>query len=198
MCFRCGIEVGSFLHCTWLCAKVRSLWYDFCHALTKITRVTFPLDPELCLLGKLTTFNGSLTKIQTKFVEISSCVARKCIAMTWKSDSPTLMDRWYVEINSCIPLEKITYSLRKRYKLFLNIWQPYLEYMDTMLTVPEYCKSLIVVSLLCHHPMHQPFINLFLSLGGGNYLFTFNFVLVYFSFFLSPSCCVLSCLMCLM
>ena len=136
MCFRCGIEVGSFLHCTWLCTKVRSFWYDFCNALTGITGVTFPLDPELCLLGSFTTFNGSLTKLQIKFAEIALCVARKCIAMTWKSDSPTLIDRWSVEMNSCIPLEKITYSLRKKYKLFLKIWQPYLEYMDTPPTVP--------------------------------------------------------------
>ena len=30
MCFRCDTEVGSFLHCTWHCTKVRPLWHDIC------------------------------------------------------------------------------------------------------------------------------------------------------------------------
>lgn len=47
--------------------------------------------------------------------------------MTWKSDSPTLIDRWCVEIDRCIPLEKITNSHRNKYELFFNIRQPYLE-----------------------------------------------------------------------
>ena len=113
MCFRCGIEVGSFLHCTWLCTKVRSFWYDFCDTLTKITGSTFPLDPELCLLGDFTSLNRSSTKSQIKCMEMALCVARKCITLTWTSDSPLLIDRWSLEMNSCIPLEKITYSLRK-------------------------------------------------------------------------------------
>lgn len=49
--FRCSIEVSSFLHCTWLCNKVRPFWHDLCDTLTRITGVILPLDPELCLLG---------------------------------------------------------------------------------------------------------------------------------------------------
>ena len=36
-------------------------------------------------------------------------VARKCIAITWKSDSPVAIARWFSEINSCVPLEKVTH-----------------------------------------------------------------------------------------
>ncbi len=37
-------------------------------------------------------------------------------------------------MNSCIPLEKITYTLRNDYNTFIDIWQPYLAYLDTLLT----------------------------------------------------------------
>jgi len=106
MCFRCDTEVGSFLHCTWLCMKVRPFWHDIGSTLTRITGVNVAVDPELCLLGNLTSIRHSLTNAQLKFIEVALCVAKKCIAVSWKSDSPLLIDRWSVEMNSCIPLEK--------------------------------------------------------------------------------------------
>ena len=39
-------------------------------------------------------------------------VARKCIAITWKSDSPVPIARWFSEMNSCVPLEKVTHLMR--------------------------------------------------------------------------------------
>lgn len=42
-----------------------------------------------------------LTKFQAKFLELSLSVARKCIAVTWKADSPLLFTKWYSEMNSC-------------------------------------------------------------------------------------------------
>ena len=60
MCFRCDTEVGSFLHSTWLCMKVRPFWHDICSTLTRITGVNVPVDPELCLLGNITSIRGSL------------------------------------------------------------------------------------------------------------------------------------------
>lgn len=131
-CFRCTIEVGSFLHCTWLCVKVQDFWIDFCSVLTKITRMSLPVDPEFCLLGNLRKIDKTLNKFQKHFLRIALAVARKCIAVSWKSDSPLSITKWYLEMNRCVPLEKITFSLRKRYNTFIEIWQPYLEYVDNV------------------------------------------------------------------
>ena len=108
MCFRCGTEEGSFLHCTWQCIKVRTFWYDFCDTLAKIIDAPFPMDPELCLLGNFTSISANLRRHKIKFVEVALGVARKCIAITWKSDSPVPIARWFSEMNSCVPLEKVT------------------------------------------------------------------------------------------
>ncbi len=140
MCFRCDVEVCFFLHCTWLCTKVRPFWHDFCYTLTRITGITVPWDPELCLLGVFPSIRGSLTNSQLKFMEIALCVASRPHIMqcgqyieTWKSDSALLIARWTSEMSSCIPLEKISYCLRKQYDTFLKIWQPYLDHVDTSL-----------------------------------------------------------------
>ena len=95
LCFRCGTEEGSFLHCTWQCIKVRTFWYDFCDTLAKIIDAPFPLDPELCLLGNFTSISANLRRHKIKFVEVALGVARKCIAITWKSDSPVAIARWF-------------------------------------------------------------------------------------------------------
>lgn len=132
-CFRCAADVGTFLHCTWSCVKVRNFWIDFCDVLSKITQILLPVDPELCLLGNFMKIDKPLNKLQLKFVEIALALARKCVAATWKSDSPLPITKWYLEMNSCIPLEKITYNLRKRYSTFIRIWQPYLDYVDNVM-----------------------------------------------------------------
>lgn len=107
MCFRCNVEVGSFLHCTWLCTKVRPFWGDICSTLSKITGVNVPLDAELCLLGNFTSFSGSFSGAQFKFMEVVLSVARKCIAVSWKSDSPLPIDRWFfVDKQLCPPSKK--------------------------------------------------------------------------------------------
>ena len=88
------------------------------------------MDPELCLLGNFTCIRDSLNNAQFKFMGVALCVAKKCIAVSWKSDARVSIDGWSLEMNNCIPLEKITYCLRKRYDTFLKIWQPYLDHID--------------------------------------------------------------------
>lgn len=75
--------------------------------LVAFSGVGVTLDPELCLLGNLTSVRGTLKNAQLKFILIVALyVSKKCIAASWESDSPLLIDRWSFEMNSCILLEK--------------------------------------------------------------------------------------------
>ncbi len=131
LCFRCGMEEGTFLHSTWQCSKLQGFWQGVCETLSNILGVTFPLDPEICLLGNFT--NSSLTtKYAKKLTEILLIIAKKCIAIKWKSDAPLSIKMWLCEINSCVPLEKISYWMQKRSKTFYKIWQPFLIYMENL------------------------------------------------------------------
>lgn len=63
-----------------------------------------------------------LSKFQVKFLEVSLSVASIFIGVMWKSYSPLLFTKWYLEMNRCVPLEN---SLRKRYDKLVKIWQLY-------------------------------------------------------------------------
>lgn len=132
LCFRCGSDEGTFLHSTWQCSKLHSFWQGVCDTISSIHGVAFPLDPEVCLLGNFT--NANLRQSHTiKLTEILLAIAKKCIALKWKSDSSLPVAMWLSEVNSCIPLEKITYCLRNKLKTFYRIWQPFIDYMENLL-----------------------------------------------------------------
>ena len=129
ICFRCGIAEDTMIHCTWQCTKVTTFWYDICDTLTKITATPIPLDPGLCLLGNTTNFK--LSQSSRKLIDIAFTVSRKCVALTWKSDSSLSISKWISEMMTCLPFEKITYVMRNRYDTFLKIWQPFIDYIET-------------------------------------------------------------------
>ncbi len=128
--FEVEFAEGTMLHCTWQCTKVTTFWYDICNTLTKIMDTPIPLDPGLCLLRNVS--NLKLSQNSRKFIDIAFTVSRKCIALTWKSDSSLSILKWISEMRTCLPLEKITYSKRNKYDIFLKIWQPFIEYTETL------------------------------------------------------------------
>ena len=128
LCFRCGLEEGTFVHSTWQCSKLQGFWQGVCNALSTIHGVTLPLDPELCLLHNFS--NCNLSKHAIKLTETLLVIAKKCIALKWKSDLPLPIGLWLAEVNRCIPLEKITYSVRNRMHIFHKIWQPFISYLE--------------------------------------------------------------------
>lgn len=111
-----------------------TFWHDFSDIVTKLTGFTFPLDSQISWLGNFTAISAHLRNSHNRFLAKALCIAGKCIAASWKSDSHLPIARWFLEMNSCIPLEKITYNLRNEYNTFLKIWQPYLTYIDTLPT----------------------------------------------------------------
>lgn len=129
LCFRCGTEEGTFLHSTWLCPKVKVFWEQVCDSISQIHGIDFPMDPEVCLLGNFT--NSNLRNRQAiKLTEMLLIIAKKCIALKWKADTDVPIGLWLSEICSCVPLEKITYSMRSRGELFYKIWKPFLNYIN--------------------------------------------------------------------
>ena len=114
LCFRRDTEEQTFLHSTWQCSELQGFWRGVCETLSNIHGVTFPLELEICLLGNFTNCN-----LETNYAEkILLTIAKKCFAIKWKSDFPLPIKMWLCEINSCGPLEKITYWMQKRSKTF--------------------------------------------------------------------------------
>lgn len=128
LCFRCGSVEGTFLHCTWTCPKVIPFWQKVCSIISEINGKTFPVEPEVCLLGDFTNADFR-NKYALKLTEIMLITAKKCIALKWKSDTPIPVGMWLSELKSCVPLEKITYKLKNNTKVFYKTWQPFIDYV---------------------------------------------------------------------
>lgn len=79
---------------------------DICDTMTKIINIQIPRTPELCLLGNATNLKFGWSS--GKLVDLALTVSRKCIALTWKSDSSLSISKLQSEIMTCLPLEKIT------------------------------------------------------------------------------------------
>lgn len=79
MSFRSATE-GTFLHSTWQCIHLQAFLHDVCDTLALIMEASFPLDPEICLLGNFTNVNVR-NNFNVKFTEIA-------LATAMKSDSP--------------------------------------------------------------------------------------------------------------
>ncbi len=47
--------------------KIITLWHDFCDIMTKLTVVSFPLHPQIGLLGNITIVSAHLRSFQKKF-----------------------------------------------------------------------------------------------------------------------------------
>ena len=130
-CFRCGLVEGTFLHSTWECSKLQGFWRTVCDIISQIHGIDFPMDPEICLLGNFTNSNLRHS-YSIKLTEILLTIAKKCIAIKWKSDLPVPVGMWLSEVRSCIPMEKITYSIRNKTDCFSRIWQPFISYMENL------------------------------------------------------------------
>lgn len=77
--------------------------YDF--LLSTMTKILTPLDPELCLIGHYVKMEP-LNKYQSIFFGIALAVARKCIALTWKSDYPAFIQMVHRNEQFCAVREK--------------------------------------------------------------------------------------------
>lgn len=138
--------------------------------------LTLPVDPELCLLGNFSKY-PSLAKQNASQINWNCSVCSQemhhGVVGTWFHSS---YDWQVVEMNSCIPLGKIIYCLRKRYNTFLNIWQPYLHHT---------CLSL--TPSICHDFIHWPFSFLCAGRKGGFFdkfcLYTLVILTLFFSTF---------------
>ncbi len=111
------------------CPLVQEFWQKVCNLISDIHGVSFPTDPEVCLLGNYT--NSDITQdYAIRLTEILLIIAKKCIAIKWKSDTVIPISLWLSEVNNCVPLEKLTYWLRNKSEVFHKIWQPLFRYME--------------------------------------------------------------------
>lgn len=56
--------------------------------------------------------------------------AKRVIALTWRSLGKPSISHWFKELSLCLPLEKITYTLKDKQEIFQKIWGRYIQYIE--------------------------------------------------------------------
>ena len=100
-------------HCLWDCPKLKEFWEEVRGELQQILSLNIMLDPKFFLLG-IYPFGHKITRHQQILLDMGLLQAKRIIALSWKKEGKPSISKWFKELTLCLPLEKITYSLKEK------------------------------------------------------------------------------------
>lgn len=65
-------------------------------------------------------------------LDLCLLLAKRVIALSWRSTSKPKFTHWIKEMSTTLPMEKITYIIKGKLSLFQNIWGPFMEYLESV------------------------------------------------------------------
>lgn len=126
ICSQCTSgSTDTYLHATWLCQPVHSLWTTLTNTLSSILDCRVPLSPALCLLG-----DTSETSIPSKYktpVLVSLAITKK-IFQNWKSKYFCHFSHWTNLITEFILTEETIAHKKNNISAFKKTWNPLITY----------------------------------------------------------------------
>ena len=128
-CFKCKDQKGTLFHCMWECQKILSFWRKVLDLASQIIGKEVPLSPKLCLLN-LYPENFTTSKKVRSLLNICFLEAKRCIALSWKSDTPCATSQWLRGMTSYLALEKISYTTKNRLDKFWEIWNIFYNFLE--------------------------------------------------------------------
>ena len=131
LCGRCSIEEGTLSHQFILCHKLQNFWNQLFDLFGKAYNRDFPPAPLTALFGTVAP-GWAQNKYEIKAILLSTLLARKLILQAWKSAKPPTIDMWIKELGSVLHLEKIRYTLAEKEPLFLKIWSPMVNLLNSL------------------------------------------------------------------
>ena len=127
-CYRCGKDKGTLFHCLWTCPKVKEFWEEVRRELQEILSIEIKLDPKLFLLG-LYPPGHRIKRSEIIFLDLGLLQAKRTIALSWKKMGKPSIGHWFKELTVCLPLERITYTIKNKQELFEEIWGRFIQYV---------------------------------------------------------------------
>lgn len=133
VCVKCQTHEGNLFHCVWKCEVLQVFWKGVLRLLSNITSTTIPVCPKLCILG-LYPEDISLSRHEIKMVDLCLIHAKRLIAMHWKSMSCPSINMWLRELSNSLALERITYCIKNKLKMFYKIWGLFIRFLGSDVT----------------------------------------------------------------
>lgn len=94
----------------------------------EILSIRLELEPMLFMLS-LYPEGHRIKHLENFFINICSLQAKRTFALSWKHYGKPSITVWFRELTSCLPLQRISYTLKDRQEEFQNVWGCFINYM---------------------------------------------------------------------
>ncbi len=128
LCDRCWKDKGTLLHCLWMCPRIKEFWEEVRVTVQEVLSIRIELEPKFFLLG-LYPKGHNINHHEQIFLNICLLQAKRMITLRWKKMGKPSITQWFKELSLCLPLEKITYTLKGKQEMFEKVWGRYKQYM---------------------------------------------------------------------
>lgn len=130
-CDKCQSLNATLFHAFFSCPKVTSYWSDVFNVLSRIFKTTLSPEPLLIILGTSELFR-KFTSAQQRFISYSLITAKKLLLMSWKGPAIPTDKMWLRDLSNTLHLERIRYLLKDNLSFFYNIWQPLIDFLQSV------------------------------------------------------------------
>lgn len=118
-CWRCGGEIGSYLHIFWSCPTLQSFWTSVLRITQKFTDHTLLPDPALFLLHHHDFPRASYRK---SILPLLFTAAKSCIPLLWKQTQPPTVAMWLRKVAHLNEMEDLISTERGTRDKFMKRW----------------------------------------------------------------------------
>lgn len=122
ICIKCGLKDSWYI----VCGNVVKYKY-----IEKILSKQLTLDSKL-FIRALYPEKHKFTKTVSSFINFTSLIAKRCIALNWKNINGPSASQWLKQMLSSLPLERIMYICKLKQHVFERIWGPFIEFVKDL------------------------------------------------------------------
>lgn len=97
-----------------------------------------------------------LSKSSQHTIALSSLLARRLILLKWTHASPPTHNKWIYEMLQCIALERIRSPWGRTLCTFYEMWQPFVNYVDSLTIDVIVRELLMMIKCLTEHCTSTP------------------------------------------
>lgn len=130
-CDKCRSSEATLFHTFFSCPKVSTYWSDVFDTLSRIVKLTLLPEPLLIILGASQTCR-TFAPTQRQFISYALITAKKLLLMSWKGPAVPNHKMWLRELTNTLHLEKIRYLLKDSLSQFEDIWQPFIDFLQSV------------------------------------------------------------------
>lgn len=98
------------------------------HIIQELLLIHLVADPRFFILG-IYPKGHKIKRREQIFIDLCLLHAKRSIALTWQSSHRPSIGQWLKEMSRCLPLEKITYTIKDKQEQFRHIWGPFINFL---------------------------------------------------------------------